>query len=131
MSEIKVSLNQTSQSINAGIAQTSQSIGLNMETGIVNKVYHDTTLKGDGRPDNLLGLSEEILARIDRGGNTFVFEFDASQSEWIINHNLNKKPTVTVVDSADTVMTCAKEYIDMNNVKITFNAPFKGTAYLN
>lgn len=94
-------------------------------------VKHDETLEGNGTTANPLKLSDELLAEIHRGGNTFVFEFDASQSEWIINHNLNKKPTVTVVDSADTVMTCAKEYIDMNNVKITFNAPFKGTAYLN
>ena len=94
-------------------------------------VKHDETLEGKGTTANPLKLSDELLAEIHRGGNTFVFEFDASQSEWIINHNLNKKPTVTVVDSADTVMTCAKEYIDMNNVKIIFNAPFKGTAYLN
>lgn len=94
-------------------------------------IKHDETLEGRGTTDNPLKLSDELLAEIHRGGNTFVFEFDASQSEWIINHNLNKKPAVTVVDSADTVMTCAKEFIDMNNVKITFNAPFKGTAYLN
>ena len=127
MSEIKVSVNQSSQSINAEIAQTSQSLGLSMEQGIVNKVYHDTTLKGDGRPDNLLGLSDEILRRI----NTFVFEFDASQSSWTINHNLNKRPSTTIVDSAENVMTCATEYVDENTVIITFNAPFKGTAYLN
>ena len=94
-------------------------------------IKHDETLEGRGTTDNPLKLSDELLAEIRRGGNTFVFEFDASQSEWIINHNLNKKPTVMVVDSADTVMTCATEFIDMNNVKITFNAPFKGTAYLN
>lgn len=94
-------------------------------------IKHDETLEGRGTTDNPLKLSDELLAEIHRGGNTFVFEFDASQSEWIINHNLNKKPTVIVVDSADTVMTCAKEYIGTNSVKITFNAPFKGTAYLN
>ena len=95
------------------------------------EVIHDETLEGKGLEDSPLKLSAELLAEIHRGGNTFVFEFDASQSEWIIEHNLNKKPSITVVDSADTVMTCAKEFVDMNNVKITFNAPFKGTAYLN
>ena len=94
-------------------------------------VQHDETLEGQGTKTNPLKISEEILAEIHRGGNTFVFEFDASSDTWLINHNLKKKPTVTVVDSADTVMTCATEYIDENNIRITFNAPFKGTAYLN
>lgn len=94
-------------------------------------VQHDETLEGNGSTTHPLKLSQELLEEIHRGGNTFVFEFDASQSTWVITHNLNKKPSITVVDSADTVMTCAKEYIDMNTVEITFNAPFKGTAYLN
>ena len=95
------------------------------------EVVHDETLEGKGSLSAPLKLSQELLDEIRRGGNTFVFEFDASQSEWIINHNLNKKPTITVVDSANTVVTCTEEYIGTNNVKITFNAPFKGTAYLN
>ena len=94
-------------------------------------IQHDETLEGNGTPSKPLKISEEILEEIHRGGNTFIFEFDASQSTWRIRHNLNKKPSITVVDSADTVMTCAKEFIDMNTVEITFNAPFKGTAYLN
>lgn len=94
-------------------------------------IKHDETLEGRGTTAAPLKISEEILAEIHRGGNTFVFEFDASQASWEINHNLKKKPSVTVVDSADTVMTCATEYIDENNIRITFNAPFKGTAYLN
>jgi len=131
MAEIKVSLHQTTQGISAGIAQNTQPVGVNMDVGVVNKVYHDDTLKGDGRPDNLLGLSESIIQRIDRGGNTFVFEFDASQTVWVINHNLNKKPSVTIVDSADTVVVCAVKYNDENTITIELNAPFKGTAYLN
>lgn len=95
------------------------------------KVQHDETLEGNGSTSHPLKISDELLAEIHRGGNTFVFEFDASQTTWRINHNLNKKPSITVVDSADNVMTCAKEFIDMNNLEITFNAPFKGTAYLN
>lgn len=94
-------------------------------------VQHDSTLKGTGSSSDLLGISTEILNKIDRGGNTFVFEFDSSQTAWIINHNLQKRPSVTVVDSANNVLSPSIEYIDDNNVKIEFNAPFKGTAYLN
>lgn len=131
MAEIKVSLRQTNQNVNATIAQTSQSMGVNMEMGIVNKVYHDDTLKGDGRPENLLGLSESIIQRIDRGGDTFIFDFDATSTFWVIYHNLNKRPSVTVVDSTNAVVESTVEYLGNNAVQITLNSPFKGQAYLN
>lgn len=94
-------------------------------------VQHDETLQGTGSSAQPLGLSQEILSQIRRGGDTFVFEFDSSQLSWVINHNLNKKPAIIVVDSADNALTCETEFVDFNNVRITFNAPFKGTAYLN
>lgn len=50
---------------------------------------------------------------------------------WTIHHNLNKKPSITVVDSADNVVEGAEKYIDENTVEIYFNGAFKGKAYLN
>lgn len=94
-------------------------------------VKHDDTLKGDGIVSSLLGISDDILNQIKRGGDTFVFEFDASQTSWQITHNLHKKPSVTVVDSADTVMVCAVRYNNDDTLTIELNAAFKGTAYLN
>lgn len=52
-------------------------------------------------------------------------------SEWTVQHNLGKKSSVTVVDSADTVVFGEVEYIDLNNVTITFNGAFSGKAYFN
>lgn len=52
-------------------------------------------------------------------------------AEWTVAHNLHKRPAVTVVDSADSVVVGAVEYIDENNVKITFSAAFSGRAYCN
>lgn len=62
---------------------------------------------------------------------TFVFEMGVAQNEWVITHNLNKRPDVKVVDSAGSVFDPGIEYIDDNTVKITMNAPFKGYAYIN
>lgn len=94
-------------------------------------VLHDDTLQGSGSSTQPLGIAQNILNKINRGGDTFVFEFDNSQLVWTINHKLNKKPSVTVVDSANNVLTPSVQYIDNNNLTIEFNAPFKGTAYLN
>lgn len=101
------------------------------QVGGVSNLDHDDTLKGNGTSAAPLGISALILEKIKRGGDTFVFEFDASQTSWTIQHNLGKKPSITVVDSADNVITCEREYIGFNSVKISFNAAFKGTAYLN
>ena len=61
----------------------------------------------------------------------FVFEQSESSKEWIIIHNLNKKPSVTVVDTEDRVVIPYVQYISDNEIHLEFNAAFKGWAYLN
>ena len=63
--------------------------------------------------------------------SNFVFEQAIAKDTWIIEHNLNKYPSVTVVDSANNVVIGSIEYIDENNIIINFNGAFKGKAYLN
>ena len=50
---------------------------------------------------------------------------------WQIQHNLNKYPSVTVIDSAGSLIICEIEYIDGNNIALRMSAPFSGVAYLN
>ena len=66
-----------------------------------------------------------------RADKTYIHDQIVSSSTWSINHNLGKMPTVTVVDTADSVFVGDVEYIDMNNLVITFAFPFSGKAYLN
>ena len=78
--------------------------------------------------------SISAVFEIDRaGGNDkyFVFEQGVSSNIWIINHNLNKKASVTVVDEYDRVVTPAVEYVNDNKIILRFNFAFKGKAYLN
>lgn len=51
-------------------------------------------------------------------------------STWVINHTLDGKPSVTVVDSADTVVVGEVTYNSNSQVTVTFTAPFSGYAYL-
>ena len=51
--------------------------------------------------------------------------------EWTINHNMNKKPSVTIVDSANTYVIGEVEYLDSNSLRVSFKYAFKGKAYLN
>ena len=50
---------------------------------------------------------------------------------WTINHSLNKYPSAVAVDSAKSVVVGQIDYVDLNNITITFNASFSGSAYIN
>lgn len=50
---------------------------------------------------------------------------------WVITHNLNKLPSVSVIDSADEEVVGEITYDNINQLTIKFTAPFKGKATLN
>lgn len=50
---------------------------------------------------------------------------------WAITHNLNKYPSVTIVDSAGTVVEGDVAYSNTNSVVVTFSSTFSGKAYFN
>jgi hypothetical protein len=50
---------------------------------------------------------------------------------WQIEHNLNKYPSITVVDTANNVIYGEVNYNDLNNVTITFASSVTGYAYFN
>ena len=65
------------------------------------------------------------------GGNTFIFNQVFPVYVWYINHNLNKYPSVSVVDSAGNVFIGDIKYIDENNLTVTFLQMVNGYAYCN
>jgi hypothetical protein len=66
------------------------------------------------------------------GDKTFTFTQGVPAITWgPINHGLNKFPSITVEDSAGSVVYGAEQYIDLNNVIINFSAPFSGKAHFN
>jgi hypothetical protein len=75
-----------------------------------------------------------IASKGDRGEDgdkTFVHvQYEASEV-WHINHNLNKYPVVTVIDSAGSVVVGNIEYIDINNITVSFTGGFSGRAICN
>jgi hypothetical protein len=50
---------------------------------------------------------------------------------WVINHPLDKYPSVSVVDSSGQEVICTVDYIDTQTINLTFNAAFSGQAFLN
>lgn len=50
---------------------------------------------------------------------------------WTINHNLGRYPSVSIVDSAGTEVKGKIDYIDENNITVSFSSGFSGKAHLN
>jgi hypothetical protein len=50
---------------------------------------------------------------------------------WTINHNLYKRPSVTVVDTAGNTMFADVQHVNDVQVKVLFSTPMTGAVYLN
>lgn len=80
------------------------------------------TLSGN-KTSSELGLTGE--------DKNFIYTKGTPDKVWDITHNLGKYPSVTIVDSAGSVVVGDITYTSKNNLKVTFSASFGGTAYLN
>ena len=89
-----------------------------------------TSLTGNGNfdVDKFYDFAVFTLSSPDK---TFEYTQGVPATTWNIQHNLNNFPSITVIDTADTVVTGQYTYIDNNNVTLTFSAGFAGKAYLN
>lgn len=63
--------------------------------------------------------------------STYIFTQASVSSTWTINHNLGQFPSVTIVDGSGNVVLAEVQYINSNQIIVTFSQPFAGTAYLN
>lgn len=75
--------------------------------------------------------SETELWFVEDDLSNFVYTQAVPASVWNIEHNLGKNPSITVVDTANSVVQGDYEYPDINHCVLTFKYPFSGKAFLN
>ena len=90
-----------------------------------------TNIAGNGNLTELLYYDFALFTLPTQGTPTFIFNQGVAATTWNVNHNLGKFPSVTVIDTANTVVNGEYEYIDNNNITLKFSAAFAGKAYLN
>ena len=81
--------------------------------------------------DNTTAITPYTLSKVIISDKTYTHEQGISSDTWVIEHNLGKHPSVTVVDTAGTVFTASVEYNSDNVCTVYINGATKGKAYLN
>lgn len=83
---------------------------------------------------NPAALTLALDPSIEIGGSspsTFVWTQTVPAAVWDVPHNLNRYPSVTLVDTQGVEVHSDVAYIDSNIVRVTFAIPTLGKAYLN
>jgi len=89
-----------------------------------------TFISGNGniQNDKYYGL---LIAANTNTDKTYRHVQSVSSDTWTINHDLNKYPSVTVQDSAGSVVIGELTYNSKNTITLTFSGAFSGEAHLN
>ena len=81
-------------------------------------------------------IGKTVMTQPIIGDITYTHNQSSTSDTWTITHNLNRFPSVTVVDTGNTVVIGTIVYNSVNQLTITFFAggnalDFQGKAYLN
>ena len=81
-------------------------------------------------------IGKTVMTQPIIGDITYTHNQSSVSNTWTITHKLNRFPSVTVVDSADTIVYGTVVYNSANQLTITFfegssALAFQGKAYLN
>lgn len=77
-------------------------------------------------------LTDGILnVPVYQSDQTYVFVQSVPSTIWTITHNLNKYPSVSVVNINNVVMYGEITYLSPSQLQIEFSAGFSGKAYMN
>jgi hypothetical protein len=75
----------------------------------------------------------QVVVRLaTNSGNTrrHVHNQPVASETWIITHSLGGRPSITVVDTAGTVVVGEVTYISDSQIRVEFTSAFSGFAYL-
>jgi len=103
---------------------------------VLEPLFYDISLTYISGTGDLIAGEDYLISllRYDVAGDsdkTFVFTQAVPNIVWNITHNLDKYPSVSVVNNNNIIINGEVTYIDKNNVELNFSAGFAGKAYLN
>lgn len=85
-------------------------------------------LEAEKKVEDFLEKTEHLTKVVDKN---YTHEQIQSSDSWIIHHDLNKYPCVSIVDSGDNVVYGEVKYTSKNDLVINFSHAFSGMVFLN
>lgn len=95
---------------------------------LYNASFTPITANGNITADKYYGFAVYPELSADKH---FTFTQSTAATTWNITHNLGKFPSVSVVDSGNSIVYGNIDYTSENALTITFSAAFSGKAYMN
>ena len=98
------------------------------DADLYNASFTPITANGNITADKYYGFAVYPELSADKH---FTFTQSTAATTWNITHNLGKFPSVSVVDSGNSIVYGNIDYTSENALTITFSAAFSGKAYMN
>lgn len=132
---IDVNIIDNREEVTINVTPTLVEVNINTLTGSFGVNWGDIL----GTISNQTDLQAELDAKADLVGGTvptsqlpiYVHTQSSPSTTWTITHNLNKYPSVTIIDSANDEVIGEVRFTSINQVVLTFSAAFSGKAFLN
>lgn len=104
----------------------------NIKIGDGNQYVQDLPFLGEYESRMLMERIRELHELIiEKQDKHYTYEWRTLLSTVTVQHNLHKKPAVTVMDTAGNELFCDVCYTNNDSVTLTFSEPVRGTAYFN
>ena len=96
-----------------------------------NKTVVDISITSDNQNRTITLTYRDTLSIQETYKFSHIHNQTVSSSTWNITHNLNKYPSVSIVDSSNEEVIGEVEHVNSNSLTVKFSAPFSGKAFLN
>jgi hypothetical protein len=96
-----------------------------------NKTVVDISITSDTQNRTITLTYRDTLSIQETYKFSHIHNQTVSSSTWNITHNLNKYPSVSIVDSSNEEVIGEVEHVNSNSLIVKFSAPFSGKAFLN
>lgn len=93
--------------------------------------FDATLIFSEGNGNLISGKTYGIVQGPSNVDKNFIFTQSVASNTWTIAHNLEKFPSVMVVDSGNNVVVGDITYTNNNSLTVSFSSTFSGKAYIN
>lgn len=88
-------------------------------------------IEGNGNLEDINIYAITSIADSESKDKNYIHVQNTASDTWNVVHELNKYPSVSIIDSGNNVVVGDIEYTSLDTITLRFNASFSGKAYFN